>query len=79
MISHRRKRYGIDEEQYKNMVLSQNNICAICNNTSNKTLHVDHDHVTGKVRGLLCYSCNTGIGLLKEDINTLTRAIEYLS
>jgi hypothetical protein len=41
--------------------------------------HADHDHITGKYRGTLCHNCNTGIGLLKEDIGILNRAIEYLS
>ena len=79
LVSHRRRLYGIDEEQYNNMILSQNNICAICNKPSNKTLHIDHDHITGKVRGLLCSSCNTGIGLFKEDIDSLANAIKYLN
>jgi hypothetical protein len=79
LVSHRHRRYGIDEKEYSNMILSQKNMCAICNNPSDKTLHIDHDHETGKVRGLLCSSCNTGIGFLKEDISILTSAIKYLS
>lgn len=79
LISHRRRQYGITEEQYNNMILSQNNLCAICNKPSNKTLHIDHDHETGQVRGLLCSNCNTGIGFFKEDVAALTKAIEYLS
>ena len=43
-----------------------------------KSLSVDHCHTTGKVRGLLCQSCNTGIGLLKEDTKLFMAAIEYL-
>jgi len=79
LISHRRREYGLTEEEYNNMVLSQNNMCAICNKPSDRTLHIDHDHVTGKVRGLLCFNCNLGIGLLQEDLIILNRAIEYLS
>ena len=79
LISHRRREYGLTEEEYNNMVLSQNNMCAICNKPSDRTLHIDHDHVTGKVRGLLCFNCNLGIGLLQEDLVVLNRAIEYLS
>jgi hypothetical protein len=79
LISHRRRIYGLNEEEYNNMILSQNNLCAICNKPSNKTLHIDHDHVTGRVRGLLCSNCNLGIGLLEEDLVVLNRAIEYLS
>jgi hypothetical protein len=79
LISHRRRLYGLNEEEYNNMILSQNNLCAICNKPSDKTLHIDHDHVTGRVRGLLCSNCNLGIGLLEEDLIVLNRAIEYLS
>jgi hypothetical protein len=79
LVSHRRRQYGINEEEYNNMIISQNNICAICHKPSHKTLHIDHDHITGMVRGLLCSNCNTGIGFLKEDISILTRAIKYLS
>ena len=79
LISHRRRLYGLNEEEYNNMILSQNNLCAICNKPSDKTLHIDHDHATGRVRGLLCHTCNTGIGMLQEDVVVLNRAIEYLS
>jgi len=79
LANHRLRRYGLNEEQYNAMILSQNNLCAICNNPSHKTLHIDHDHVTGRVRGLLCSGCNTGIGFFKEDIATFHKAIEYLS
>jgi len=79
LVSHRRRLYGLNEEEYNNMILSQNNLCAICNKPSDKTLHIDHDHVTGRVRGLLCPNCNTGIGMLQEDLIILNRAIEYLS
>jgi hypothetical protein len=79
LISHRRREYGLTEEEYNNMVLSQNNMCSICNKPSDRTLHIDHNHVTGRVRGLLCSNCNLGIGLLQEDLIILNRAIEYLS
>jgi hypothetical protein len=62
------------------MILSQNNLCAICNNPSkNKALAIDHNHKTGEVRGLLCHHCNLAIGLFKEDIDVFTSAIKYLS
>lgn len=80
LIRHRFREYGLTEEQYNNMVLSQNNLCAICNNTSkNKALAIDHNHKTGEVRGLLCQNCNLAIGLFKENIIILNKAIEYLS
>jgi predicted nucleic acid-binding Zn ribbon protein len=59
--------------------------CEICGDgvslTSgkNKAPHIDHDHTTGKVRGILCASCNKGIGMLKEDTSVLQKAIRYLT
>jgi len=79
LISHRRREYGLTEEQYNSMILSQNNMCAICNKPSDKTLHIDHDHKTNKVRGLLCSNCNTGIGLFKENVESFANAIKYLT
>jgi hypothetical protein len=74
----RKHKYGLTQEQYKDMILSQNNECAICKKPSHKTLYIDHDHKTGKVRGLLCHECNTGIGFFNEDIDSLTNAVKYL-
>lgn len=75
--------YGITLETYNQILLSQNESCAICN--KHKSLQknhfaVDHNHVTGKVRGLLCDPCNLGIGQLKCDvgIETIQKAIEYI-
>ena len=80
LIRHRFREYGLTEEEYNNMVLSQNNLCAICNNPSkNKALAIDHNHKTGEVRGLLCHNCNLAIGLFKENISVFTSAIKYLS
>jgi hypothetical protein len=75
---HRMNKYGITEEQYNDILLSQNSLCGICKKPSDKTLHVDHNHKTGEIRGLLCSGCNTGIGHFKEDIDSLTNAIKYL-
>jgi hypothetical protein len=52
------------------------NHCVICGNTNK--LCIDHNHITGKFRALLCSKCNTGIGMFNENINTMTNAIEYL-
>lgn len=54
----------------------QNKLCAFGHKVD--LLHVDHNHMTGQIRGLLCYNCNNGIGRLKEDIEVLEKAIEYL-
>ena len=81
----RQRRFGITRYDYAEMFRLQNGVCAICSqpetatrNGRVKALAVDHDHSTGKVRGLLCADCNTGIGKLKEDRNTFLSAIKYL-
>lgn len=77
--------YGITLEQYNEMLKSQDYRCAICgtdNPGGRGAFHVDHNHITGKVRGLLCSSCNHAIGLLKVDehgsFNT-RKATEYIN
>ena len=73
-------RYGLTQEKYQEMLDEQNYGCAICGNTNDeeKLLMVDHDHSTDKVRGLLCHRCNSGIGLLRDDVDLLFMAIDYL-
>lgn len=71
------------EVEYEKMVVLQNGRCAICEvhqSELSKPLFVDHNHVTKKVRGLLCQKCNTGIGFLKADagIEVLVKAVGYL-
>lgn len=80
---HLMMRYGITQHEYEKMLLAQDNKCAVCG--TNKpggpggVFAVDHNHKTGKVRGLLCSSCNTALGLLKDNKETLCSAITYLS
>lgn len=71
-------RYGITLEEYKQILEAQDNGCCLCGRRDTKPLHVDHDHKTGKVRGLLCSSCNMGLGLFGDDSNLLQKAINYL-
>jgi hypothetical protein len=81
-------KYGITLEDFERMAIAQDGACAIClrdpsefeghKNLSHKVLHVDHDHVTGKVRGLLCFFCNTAIGMLRDDAAVAMRAADYL-
>lgn len=73
----RKSRYGITEEEFQSKRISQNNKCAICNKEFLKPC-VDHDHVTGKFRGLLCQICNRGIGHFKDNVVLLAAAIVYL-
>lgn len=77
--------YGITPEQYDQMFREQGGLCAICGLEGKKTLatqrfalHVDHDHKTGKVRGLLCHNCNTILGNAGDSPDVLVKAIAYL-
>lgn len=73
------KEYGITLEQYDSMLAAQNNVCAICKEPPGKQrLHVDHCHKTGQIRGLLCASCNIGIGYFRDSEALLGLAIQYL-
>ena len=72
-----KRAYGIDLVTYEAMIEAQHRQCAICHHEV-ETLHVDHDHETNKIRGLLCGSCNRGIGLLQHDSVVLRDAITYL-
>ena len=78
--------FGLSLDEYNEIHEKQNGACAICGKPETlehkkgktKNLAVDHCHSTGKVRGLLCHFCNTGIGFLNDDITVLISAIEYL-
>ena len=74
----RKKMYGISDDEYQNLLIKSNNKCAICEEEFVKTPSIDHDHNTGKIRGLLCSNCNFLIGHCKEDIDILDNAIRYL-
>lgn len=73
------KEYGITQGDYDDLWIAQGGLCAICRERSPKTLHVDHCHKTGKVRGLLCNGCNFGIGHLRDSVIILENAIRYLN
>jgi hypothetical protein len=73
----RLKKYNLTKEQYDEMVAEQEGCCAICK-VEQDGLHVDHDHATLRVRGLLCMKCNTALGLLQDSPDNLQRAIKYL-
>lgn len=73
--------YGISLEDYNKMLAKQNCSCKICGvsqESLKRALCVDHCHTTGKVRGLLCDTCNRSLGLLKDSVDILKRAIKYL-
>lgn len=69
--------YDLTIEEYNVMLKEQNNLCLICKEILIKPV-VDHCHTTGKVRGLLCGTCNSGIGMLKDDPEIVLRAYDYL-
>lgn len=71
-----RQKYGLTVEAEQRMRVVQNNACAICEEP--RELHVDHDHASGQVRGLLCPSCNNGLGRFRDDPERLERAANYL-
>lgn len=79
------EKYRMVPSDYFALLEAQGGCCAICGGTENtgravksKRLHVDHNHSTGTVRGLLCHGCNTGIGLLRDSSDLLRSAINYL-
>jgi len=71
-----RREYGITLLQYNEMLKNQKYRCAVC--FKQNVLVVDHNHKTGKIRGLLCMSCNVILGSVKEDVTILQSAIKYL-
>ena len=73
------QKYGLSPEGYMELLRVQDNKCAICGSEPTRfRLSVDHCHKTGKVRGLLCSSCNRGLGYLKDDQETVKKALQYL-
>lgn len=75
------RKYGLTISQFNEILLKQGGVCAICgSDTPNhkKGWAVDHCHNTNKVRGILCYGCNVGLGHFKDDIEKLLNAVSYL-
>jgi hypothetical protein len=78
-----RRRYGITPEEYDRLLSEQRGLCALCGRAGNPDvalhpLDVDHDHTTGHVRGLLCTTCNTGLGMLGDTPEAIQRALAYV-
>jgi hypothetical protein len=78
-------RYNLTVQELEAMVAAQNGLCAICSNPprpgngpATKRLHIDHDHVTGRNRALLCHDCNLGLGKFKDDPALLRAAADYI-
>ena len=77
------KQYGLTEEQFLQMKEAQNNKCVICNKefddtSKNTNACVDHCHTTNNVRGLLCGYCNSALGMLKENVESMKNMITYV-
>lgn len=75
-----RRLYGITLEQYNQMLADQDHLCGLCGETpdTDRRMHVDHDHATGKIRALLCHHCNLLLGNAKDSIARLRLGIAYL-
>lgn len=74
--------HGVTPQQFDKLLKKQKGLCALCKQEPTgkrtKVLQVDHDHKTGKIRGLLCNECNTALGRLGDDVKGLNRALKYL-
>ena len=81
----RQRRYGLSEKEFNDLVSLQNGLCANqgcrikLTSSGSSRLHIDHDHVSKKVRGLLCNNCNTALGLLHENKDKLLGLASYLT
>lgn len=71
--------YGLTRAEYDAMVIAQGGVCAVCGRGPQRTeLCIDHDHETGRVRGLLCQHCNRGLGLLGDDATLMRKLADYV-
>jgi DNA-directed RNA polymerase subunit RPC12/RpoP len=73
-----KKKYDLSMEQFEKMLETQDYKCSICKKSLEKYSAVDHDHKTGKVRGILCRKCNLGLGAAKDNTEILKNMINYL-
>ena len=77
-----KKAFGLTLEEYDELLVKQNDGCGICGRSRSddgRRLAVDHCHDTGKIRGLLCSSCNMALGMLNDDLELLKKAVDYLT
>lgn len=78
--AHLRRTFGITQADYEELLAQQGGGCGICGRKPGKiSLHVDHDHETGEIRGLLCVGCNNALGQFHDDPMLLERASDYVS
>jgi hypothetical protein len=77
ILGRRLNKYGLTKNRYEEMLKKQGNKCQLCQRDFTDTPHIDHCHDTGIVRALMCGSCNTGFGLLQEDVAIFKRCIAH--
>jgi DNA-directed RNA polymerase subunit RPC12/RpoP len=77
-VWHRAEKYGLTADAFDAMRAAQQNKCAICGKEFDREPHVDHDHITGKVRGLLCRKCNSMLGMAGDSRATLLAGADYI-
>jgi Recombination endonuclease VII len=75
--NYHRLKYGISREQFDQMIVAQGGLCQICEVELTRP-HVDHDHFTGKIRGILCRYCNQALGFFRDSPQILRKAADYL-
>ena len=78
--SYYRRTYGISADEFDALLEKQDGGCAICGRKPERdpSFHLDHDHLTGEIRGILCLSCNQGVGQFQDDPGLLERAAAYI-
>ena len=76
-----KRTFGMTPDEYERRLAQQGGGCAVCGRAPKpgKSLHVDHDHETGYVRGLLCFKCNAALGQLGDDLGRIERALTYVA
>jgi hypothetical protein len=80
LAKHLKRMYGLSLEEFERLNQKQNNCCAVCSRSPSELgrLYVDHCHQSGKIRGLLCQKCNSGLGLLGDTREALQKALKYI-
>ena len=73
-----RRKFGLSDEDYTTLIERSQGLCEVCNTPMGDKRCIDHDHKTGKIRGVLCNNCNTALGLVGDNVATLTKLIQYL-
>jgi len=80
---HRQRTYGLEQAEYDRMMREQRHACGVCSvsfkGLDRRLIHVDHDHRTGVVRGLLCNRCNTGLAAFIDDMSLIVHAAAYVA